>query len=152
METSLRKTSHGFMPDDPDTDEWYHKIKINEVVHGSLRRHRITWKHRKYFALLKLGFDNWTPGEIDSKYGIPQKNFERFRKDAAILCGFYEVVIRIDGSTRIEAKSISFKNMDQAEFDNLYSKTIDLFLAKIYGKDMTKDELDQAVEKYISFA
>ena len=95
---------------------------------------------------------NWTPGKIDSKYGTPEKNFDRFRKDVAILAGFYDIVIRLDGSTRIEAKSISFSKMDQEEFDRLYQRTIDVFLKHIYGKDMTKEEIDELVEKYLSFA
>jgi len=152
METSLKKTSHGLVPDDPSTGEWYEKLKIGENVHGTLRGHRLTWKHRKYFALLNIGFSNWTPGKLDSKYGIPEKNFDRFRKDTAILAGFYEVVIRLDGSTRIEAKSINFKSMDQEEFDRLYERTIDVFLKHVYGKDWSKEEIDEAVSKYLEFA
>lgn len=117
-----------------------------------MRQRRILWKHRKYFALLKIAFDNWTPGEINSKYGIPMKNFERFRKDVAILTGHFELVIRVDGSSRPEAKSISFSKMDQIEFDELYSKTIDLLLKKIYGKEnMTAEKIDELVEQFIRF-
>ena len=152
METSLKKTSHGLVPDDPNTGEWYEKLKIGENVHGPLRKHRLTWKHRKYFALLNVGFSNWAPGKIDSKYGVPEKNFDRFRKDTAILAGFYEVVIRLDGTTRIEAKSISFKAMDQEEFERLYERTIDVFLKHIYGEGMSKKEIDEIVEKYLEFA
>jgi len=152
METSLKKSIHGLVPNDPNTSEWYDKLKLGEEVHGKLRKHRIVWFHRKYFALLSVGFMNWTPGKIDSKYGTPEKNFDRFRKDVAILAGFYDIVIRLDGSTRIEAKSISFSKMDQEEFDRLYQRTIDVFLKHIYGKDMTKEEIDELVEKYLSFA
>lgn len=92
------------------------------------------------------------PGEIDSKYGTPEKNFDRFRRDVAILCGFFDVVIRLDGSTRIEAKSISFAKMGKEDFEELYSKTIDLFLAKIYNHSISEEELNRIVELYLSFA
>lgn len=152
METNLKKTSHGLVPDDPSTGEWYEKLKIGENVHGPLRKHRISWYHKKYFALLNIGYSNWEPKEIDSKYGIPEKNFDRFRKDTAILAGFYEVVIRLNGTTRIEAKSISFAKMDQEEFDRLYNRTIDVFLKHIYGKGGTAEEINEIVDKYLQFA
>jgi hypothetical protein len=127
-------------------------IKIGAEVHGNMRQKRMLWKHRKYFALLKIAYDNWTPGEINSQYGVPMKNFERFRKDVAILTGHFELVIRVDGSSRPEAKSISFSKMDQIEFDKLYSKTIDLLVEKIYGKEnMTAEKMNELVDQFIRF-
>jgi hypothetical protein len=121
-------------------------------VHGNMRQKRMLWKHKKYFALLKIAYDNWSPGEINSKYGVPMKNFERFRKDVAILTGHFELVIRVDGSSRPEAKSISFSKMDQIEFDKLYSKTIDLMIKNIYGhENMTAERMNELVDQFIRF-
>ena len=108
--------------------------------------------HRKYFALLKIGYDNWEPEIIGGKYGTPQKNFDRFRKDVTILCGYYNVVVRLDGTTRIEPDSISFASMSAETFQELYSKTIDLFIEKIYKGSMTADEMNEMVMKYLEFA
>jgi hypothetical protein len=69
------------------------------------------------------------------------------------LTGHFELVIRVDGSSRPEAKSISFSKMDQIEFESLYSKTIDLMLEKIYGRDtMTKEAINDLVEKFLRFS
>ena len=130
---------------------------IKQMKHGQVMRLKYSFPrnykfHRKYFALLNIGFDNWSPKPVDATYGVPQKSFDRFRKDTIILAGFYDVVIRLDGSTRIEAKSISFASMDEDEFSDLYSKTIDVFLKYVYDKDMTKKELDQIVTQYLEFA
>ena len=152
MHVTLRKTQTGFLPGDPATEEWYKKVKPGAFIHGDFKQIRNKLFHSKYFALLTIGFENWEPGEIDSDYGIPMKNFDRFRKDVAILCGFYEIVPRLDGTARPEAKSISFANMDETEFQDLYSKTIDLFIKKIYGKDMTVKTMDDTVNHYLSFA
>ena len=152
MKTRLIKTLSGLLPFDPDTEDWYKKIKIGSVVENDSVTVRNPKFHRKYFALLNVGFDNWKPGEINTKYGVPTKNFERFRKDVAILCGFYEIVVRLDGTTRPEALSISFARMEEEEFQDLYSKTIDIFLDKIYDKKMTAEELDNVVNQYLSFA
>ena len=100
-----------------------------------------------------MAYENWEPGEIDSKYGKPMKNFDRFRKDIAILTGHYDLVVRVDGSSRPEAKSISFAKMDQVEFDRLYSKTIDLLIDKIYGREnMTEEQIDKLVMEFIRFS
>ena len=129
------------------------KIKLGAEVHGQMRQKRILWKHRKYFALLKISFDNWEPGEINSQYGVPMKNFERFRRDIAIRTGHFELVIRVDGSSRPEAKSISFSKMEQIEFEELYSKTIDLLVEKIYGQEnMTAEKMNELVDEFIKFS
>jgi hypothetical protein len=137
---------------DEESEEWDRTIKIGQTVYHDWKKRRQLWKHRKYFALLNVGFDNWTPPEIDSQHGRPQKNFERFRKDTIILAGYYHVVVRLDGTTRIEADSIKFSKMDEVTFQDLYSKTIDIFLERIYGGDWTAEQINEAVEKYLSFA
>ena len=152
MEINLIKTLSGLVPSDPDSEGWYNKLKVGNVVHADFKKYRHPLFHRKYFALLNIGFSNWQPGEINSKYGIPEKNFERFRKDVAILCGYYKNVIRFDGTTRIEAESISFSKMDQEQFETLYSKTIDLFINNIYGSSLDADGLNDIVNKYLTFA
>lgn len=152
MHIALTKTLSGFMPSDHKTEEWANKIKTGQVIHADFRRMRNYQFHRKLFALLNLAFEYWSPGEIDSKYGAPEKNFDRFRNDLTILAGYYTVVIRLDGSTRIEAKSISFGKMDEDEFSSLYNNVLNVILKKIDTlKDMTADEVNELVEKVLAF-
>lgn len=151
MHCILTKTRSGFIPGDPQTETWFKKIKIGEDVRGNFKRYRNPAFHRKYMALLNIAFDIWEPGEIDYKYGVPEKNFDRFRKDVAILAGFYEPVIRLDGSVRIEPKSISFANMDQDEFQELYSKTIDVLIKHVYNLKSTPEQIEETVRKYLEF-
>ena len=152
MEVILTKTRAGLIPNDPQSNEWFNKLKLGADVHGDFRQYRNAAFHRKYFALLNVAFDHWHPGEVDSKHGKPEKNFDAFRRDLAILSGFYEVVIRLDGSTRIEAKSISFAKMDQEQFQQLYDKTITVLIKKVYGRGWTPEQVDELVEKYLRFA
>ena len=132
-------------------EEWDRKNKIGEEVKAPWKRRRQLWRHKKYFALLKIAFDNWTPGKIDSKYGTPEKNFDRFRKDLAILCGYYSIVVRLDGSTRVEADSISFAKMSEQTFRDLFSKTVDLLIKNVYNGKMTPEKMDDLVNKYLDF-
>ena len=152
MEVNLIKTAGGLIPTDPDSEKWYRKIKIGGMVHSKFTLYRNPKFHRKFFALLNIAYDNWEPGEINSKYGVPEKNFKRFRKDLAILAGYYHLVIRLDGTTRPQADSISFASMDQAEFEKLYSKTIDVLIKNVYGSSLDANKLNEIVEKYLQFA
>ena len=152
MEVNLIKTLSGLVPYDPESEEWYNKLKTGSVVHSDFKKYRNPKFHRKYFALLNIGFENWQPGEINSKYGIPEKSFDRFREDIAILAGHFDLVIRLDGTSRPEAQSISFANMDETEFQDLYSKTIDILIKNVYGSSLDANGLNEIVEKYLSFA
>lgn len=151
MDVTLTKTRAGYVPGDPEAEEWDKTVKLGNSVRGSFTKVRNIKFLRKYMALLNLGYDAWEPGEIDSKYGTPQKNFDRFRKDIAILCGFYDIVVRLDGTTRPEAKSISFAKMEEETFSDLYSKTIDVLLKNVYGGSMSAEELDGLVDRYLQF-
>ena len=152
MRVSLSKTFNGFIPADPNTQEWANKIKIGQVVHSDFKKVRNYKFHKKYFALLAVAYDNWEPGEINSKYGTPEKNFDRFRADLTILAGFYENHVRLDGTVRIEPKSISFANMDNQEFEDLYNRTIDVLIKYVYKSALGKEDIENLVEQYLSFA
>ena len=51
-----------------------------------------------------------------------------------------------------EAKSISWAKMDEDEFERLYSAVLDVLLAKVYGRNMSNEEMDDLVNQYLSFA
>jgi hypothetical protein len=59
-------------------------------------------------------------------------------------------VYRVDGSVRIEAKSISFAMMNEESFAELYDSTINVILSKILT-NYTKQELEDVVGELMSF-
>jgi len=153
MDINLMKTYSGWVPADPPTEEWSNKQKLGNIIHAKAATYRNLAFHRKLFALLNMAFDLWEPGEISSDYGTPQKNFDRFRKDIIILAGYYKTVIRLDGSVRVEADSISFSKMDAETFESLYSNVIDVLIKKVSAmKDMTPEDVDETVRKILEFA
>ena len=151
MKTRLIKTLSGLLPFDPDTEAWYKKIKLGGIVENDSAVIRNPKFFRKYFALLRVGFDNWEPPYIESQKTKPMKNFDYFRGRIAILCGYYEEAIDFDGKTQFIPDSISFAKMKEPEFQNLYSNTIDIFLKNIYKQNITAEELDETVNRYLSF-
>ncbi|MDP2654602.1 MAG: DUF1367 family protein, partial [Candidatus Omnitrophota bacterium] len=124
MNLSLTKTQIGLMPADPESDEYIRKLKPGQVIHGKFSKVRSYKFHRKYFALLNVGFENWNPAPIETRWGIPERNFDQFREQLTILAGYYETVFKLDGTFKLRAKSISFAKMDEAEFEKIYQSTI----------------------------
>ena len=96
--------------------------------------------------MITLAFDYWEPPE---NY-VGEKNLDRFRKDITILAGHYEQTVRLDGETRVEAKSIAFGNMTEDEFEDLYSKTIDVII-KYVLKNYTGEQLRSVVAQVEEF-
>ena len=151
MKVYLSKSAVGLIPSDPASSEWFSKLKPGQVVGGEFKKVRNYAFLKKYFALLNVAYEQWEPGDVSSKYGIVEKNFDRFRADLIILAGFYDVTVRLDGSTRIEPKSISFAKMNDETFADLYSKTIDVLLKHVYDKEMDAEKLNSIVEQYLQF-
>ena len=152
MKLILIKTISGLLPAEPTSEALYNKIKIGSAISveaHTIRNYRFM---KKYFALLRVGFSNWEPPYIESQKTRPMKNFEYFRGRIAILCGYYEEVIDFNGKTTFIPDSISFAKMKAPEFQNLYSNTIDIFLKNIYPQDITAEELDETVNRYLGFA
>ncbi len=71
--------------------------------------------HRKFFAMLNVGFDAWEPNRKNKSYkGQPvTKNFEVFREEALILAGFYVQTFGLDGKLQLKAKSIGIDQLQR---------------------------------------
>lgn len=118
MKLHLTKTQTGLVPADPETEAEYKKLKLGQIIHGEFKRARNYKFLRKWFALLNVAFDNWEAPEMVDPHTRqhyparkPEKNFERFRKDVTILAGYYHNVVRLDGTVRPTADSVSFGSM-----------------------------------------
>lgn len=141
----------------PATDEdadALRKIKSGAAVRVEVRQIRNYKFLQKFFTLCKYAFDIWTETVEPQEYkGQPVKpSFDRFRKDLIILGGRFDAVYNARGEVRVEAKSISFANMAEDEFEKLYSDTIDVILQKILnGTSLTEDQLRNHVENVLRY-
>ena len=110
--------------------------------------------HRKMFALFTFVFDA-LPEPSPIKYRgadvVPLRDFETARKELIVLAGFHEMVVKLDGTVKLIAKSISYARMEQDEFQALYSAVIDAAL-RVLPYKMTGSELDKAVDDLMRFA
>jgi hypothetical protein len=110
--------------------------------------------HRKFFAMLNLGYDAWEPQRKHKSYKgrEVQKNFERFRSDVLIAAGFYDQTFGIDGRLKLEAQSISFASMEQPEFEFVYNRCLDVLLQDVLSTYAGREEVNGVVEKILRFA
>lgn len=111
------------------------KVTKNHTVAIEIKKERNAKFHRKFFVLINLLFDN------QESY----QNIEDYRKDLLIASGFYEEKTNFfTGEMKLEAKSISFSNMDDLEFSEVYKKVIDTALQFI---PMDRVMLIEEIEK-----
>ncbi len=154
MKIELIVTQTGYAPANEEAiaaRRKYHKPGQTVVANVTVPRNKKF--HRKYFALMKMAFDQWEPPSDHTFRGVPiEKEFDHFRHDVTIMAGFYTPVWSIKGEMRIEPQSISFDYMDEEAFDELYSKTIDVLLKMVLGeKGFTKESVDELVGQLLTF-
>jgi len=135
------------LPVDENSAKFVGKLIQNDVITSDFVKPRNYRFHKKWFALVKFAFEHWKPSTLEDsrwKNVIPEKSFDRFRKDLIILCGMFDAVYRIDGSVRIEAKSISFAKMDEEQFLELWKLTTKVILEHVLT-NYTDKELERVV-------
>ena len=108
------------------------RFKPGETVLADITKPRNLGFHRKFFALLNMGFEN------QEKYD----NFEDYRAVHVMKAGYYKMIETDKGMVYLP-KSISFGSMDNLEFQELYNRMIDVLIKEL--------GLDQgAIEKELS--
>lgn len=155
MRGLFAKTPQGMlMPCDPAAIELLSKLRLGQETWVEVVRARNTQFHKKFFALLGVGFDAWEPPAIEGGpyEGVqPEKDFEVFRKDIVKLAGFVDVHVSVDGTAIVQAKSVSFDKMDQDEFERLYSRAINVLLQLVL-RGRSESELRAWVDRILHFS
>jgi hypothetical protein len=99
------------------------QLKAGEVYRFTFVKPRNYEFHKKFFALIKLVFEN------QDHY----TNIDDIRHDLTVEAGFkVEKINQFTGEVRYVAQSISFASMDEIEFGKLYSKMLDTVI-RVYG-------------------
>ena len=151
MEIFLLKHPKGFLyPADELEYEKVKTLKPGVLIRADIARVRNALFHRKFFKLLRVGFEAFEVPEGTEYRGMPvQKDFEQFREDVTIAAGFYIVTYRINGDMRIKAKSISFGKMSPEEFERLYSQVADVLLQKVLAQYQNRANLDNVINQML---
>lgn len=196
-ELQLIKQSSGILISaTPETSEILQsKIKLGDVLVAEFKRVRNPAFHRRFFALLNLGFEYWEPtgGAISSNerklvtgyakylaaYGGNEsalldaaeqyleqvanrrvtngislcKSFDAYRAWVTVEAGHFDAIELPDGTLRKHPRSISFANMDEVEFQQLYKAALDVLWRWILSKSFrTQSEAENVAAQLLSFA
>lgn len=191
----IKQSSEILISATPETRELLQsKFKLGDVLVAEFKRVRNPAFHRRFFALLNLGFEYWEPtgGAISSNerklvtgfanflstYGgsanalqdaaehyLEQvagrrvtngislcKSYEAYRAWVIVEAGHYDAIQLPDGTLRKHPRSISFANMDEIEFQQLYKAALDVLWRWILSRTFrTQQEAENAAAQLMSF-
>lgn len=191
----IKQSSGILIPATPETsDILQSKIRLGAVLEADFRQLRNPAFHRRFFALLNLGFEYWEPtgGAISSNerklvtgyakylasFGGSEpalmnaaeqyldriadrragsisacKSFDAYRSWVIVEAGHYDALQLPDGTLRKHPRSISFANMEETEFQQLYRAALDVLWRWILSKAFRRqDEAQNAAAQLMSFA
>ncbi len=126
----LKRTISGMAP--MDLDDMPKTWKVGDLLLCTVRKPRNVKLHRKAFVLLKLV---WPHTEYP--------NMEILRQSMTIGAGFVDTLVNpLTGEVSLVPKSWAFANMGDEEFNELYSRLVDVALKLVPGS--SRDDWEQA--------
>lgn len=134
-------TEYGLMPYDDNDLQLFRRLKRGAVVKVETRTPRNLRFHRKFFALLRVTFDN-LPEHIASSMHI--ESIEALLMLLKMDMGYFDVV-EIGEHHFVKPHSISFAEMDEAAFSEFYNKAVTCILNNYLTRSSQAD-LEEAVQ------
>lgn len=116
------------------------RFKTGEMYEVDLKLTRNPAFHGKVFAFFNFCFNYWAS---DKGYMTESGQFDAFRKDLTVLAGYFDQYYNIHGDVRVEAKSLSYANMDPETFEQCYKALITAAMQNIFkgADDSIYDQL-----------
>jgi len=137
MKINFTKRAGGILePFDESEQKRMERFKNDASYEIEIKTTRNPKFHGKVFAFFNFCFEHWSCGD---PYLDDPTQREVFRKDLAILAGFYDAANKINGDVELKAKSLSYSNMEQAEFESCYNALINAALEHLFGAMSLKD-------------
>lgn len=139
MEILLYNTPSGLKPCYDEDYEEKKKLKIGEIYKAKITIPRNIKHHRKFFAMLKTC---WEYQSEERRAKMFQNSFDLFRQTVLLAAGISNRIWDVNGKKFIDIpKSISFSNMTQTEFDEVYNRCFDV-LCSIFVSHVSRYELE----------
>ncbi len=144
MDIFCKVTPYGLVPLYDSDLEARKRLRAGSVVKCKVSNPRNYEFHKKFFALVRLTFDN-LPARLAEYWNVNNEGdmLRRFKRDL----GYFSSSYNENGEKEIEYGSISFAAMEQHEFERFYNQCVDLVLYK-YIKGLDKQDLITEIEKF----
>ena len=130
----LKKEYNKLIPADEESLEHIKKLSKDEVYRVEIVKQRNYQYHKKFFALIKLGHEN-------TSLQVPM---DVYRKIMIVRAGFFTAYATGKG-TYFEPDSISFSNMSQEKFEDVYSRVLDQIVKDL---DTTSEEIENQIRSF----
>ena len=137
MKLTFIKTQNGLIPDGDDTREILNKVKNGDGVILDYKPKRNIFFHRKAFALLNLVLAN------QNRY----TNINDLLVEFKLKAGHYQEHLTTKGKIIYIPKSISFAEMDELEFSDIYNKFIDIALRDFVS--ISREDLENQIINFM---
>ncbi len=131
MKLFVKNTLSGLVPLYPADLEEKKRLKLGAEYEVEIKHPRNIGFHKKFFALVNIGHQN-------TSLEMP---FETYRRYVIMKAGYFKVYNTGKGSY-YEAESISFAKMDQIQFEEVYSRVLDIIIKDL---GVSKDEIEETL-------
>lgn len=137
-------TETGLTPKYESDREEFKKLKRNAEVVVEIKKGRNIEFHKKYFALLKLTFENF-PEWLEDTLNV--HSVEDLRTRIKIDLGLYDIS-HYGNQSIIVPKSIAFDKMDETEFEKFYRMSVN-HIIKNYLKEVSNEQIEEEIWKFL---
>ena len=144
MDIYCRVTPYGLVPLYDSDHDLKQRLRIGSTVRCLVSQPRNYEFHKKFFALVRLTYDN-LPLPLVERWNIRSVDdmLRRFKRDL----GYFTSSVNELGEREIEYSSISFAAMDEEEFERFYNGSVNLVLDK-YIRGLEREGLLTEVEHF----
>lgn len=152
----LRRVANGLMPADEASQELLANWPQGDIRLAKVSSPRNLGHHRKFFALLDVAWDCGGSKHFDNR--------EALRAWLICKAGHFDVMTKTKTvgvcpecgceipqvHSVVKPHSMSFANMSQETFEQLYSKVLDVILEHV-STSWTREQVQEAVEAIVGF-
>ncbi len=119
------------------------RFKDEELYEAEIKTTRNPAFHRKMFAFFNFCFEHWAADKTDYQHMFEHGQFEVFRKNLTVNAGFYEQYWNLKCEVRVEAKSLSYGNMEPDEFEQCYNAMINAAIKHVFAGTQDENIINQ---------
>ena len=144
MDIYCRVTPYGLVPLHDSDHDLKQRLRVGTTVRCRVSLPRNYRFHKKFFALVRLTFDN-LPLPLLERWNVRSEDdmLRRFKRDL----GYFSSTVNERGEREIEYRSISFAAMDEQEFERFYDDCVNLVLYS-YIPGIDRQDLLEEVERF----
>lgn len=144
MDIYCRVTPYGLVPLYDSDHDLKQRLRVGSTVRCRVSLPRNYRFHKKFFALVRLTFDN-LPLPLVERWNVRSEAdmLRRFKRDL----GYFSSTVNEAGEREIEYRSISFAAMDEQEFERFYDDCVNLVLYQ-YIPGINRQDLLEEVEQF----